>query len=83
MAFARAFDKIIAATNDHFWDPLDKRYIDYSVPFDLETQMVMPEEPFRKCGWIVQALSEKSVSALPMKQRAGPCRRFCMVNKAR
>ena len=24
-----AFDKIISATHDHFWDPLDKKYIDF------------------------------------------------------
>src|ERR1700694_1630731 len=33
-----AFDKIISATHDHFWDPLDKRYIDFDQPFDLETE---------------------------------------------
>ncbi|MBI1238992.1 MAG: ferritin-like domain-containing protein [Alphaproteobacteria bacterium] len=31
-----AFDKIISATHDHFWDPLDKRYIDFDLPFDME-----------------------------------------------
>ncbi len=31
-----AFDKIISATHDHFWDPLDKKYIDFSQPFDME-----------------------------------------------
>ena len=25
-----AFDKIISATHDHFWDPLDKKYIDFA-----------------------------------------------------
>jgi hypothetical protein len=29
-----AFDKIISATHDHFWDPLDKKYIDFTQPFD-------------------------------------------------
>ena len=24
-----AFDKIISATHDHFWDPMDKKYIDF------------------------------------------------------
>ena len=28
-----AFDKIISATHDHFWDPLDKTYIDFDQPF--------------------------------------------------
>ena len=39
-----AFDKIIAATHDHFWDPLDPRYIDYDTPFDMENEMLLPEE---------------------------------------
>jgi hypothetical protein len=39
-----AFDKIISATHDHFWDPLDPKYIDFSEPFDLETEAMMPEE---------------------------------------
>src|SRR6267142_169104 len=30
-----AFDKISSATHDHFWDPLDKKYIDVDEPFDL------------------------------------------------
>ena len=30
-----AFDKIISATHDHFWDPLDKKYIDFDQPFDM------------------------------------------------
>ena len=38
-----AFDKIISATHDHFWDPMDPRYVDFSTPFDVETQMIMPE----------------------------------------
>ncbi|MGB5092386.1 MAG: ferritin-like domain-containing protein [Parvibaculum sp.] len=36
-----AFDKIISATHDHFWDPTDKRYIDYSEPFDSENEMLI------------------------------------------
>ena len=31
-----AFDKIISATHDHFWDPLDAKYIDFKKPFDME-----------------------------------------------
>ena len=33
-----AFDKIISATHDHFWDPLDTKYIDFSQPFDMENE---------------------------------------------
>jgi len=39
-----AFDKIISATHDHFWDPLDPKYIDFSEPFDIENEMILPEE---------------------------------------
>jgi hypothetical protein len=35
-----AFDKIISATHDHFWDPFDKRYIDFSQPFDMTKEYV-------------------------------------------
>ncbi|HEY4124320.1 MAG TPA: ferritin-like domain-containing protein [Rhizomicrobium sp.] len=39
-----AFDKIISATHDHFWDPLDKKYIDFTEKFDTENEyMVDPE----------------------------------------
>jgi hypothetical protein len=38
-----AFDKIISATHDHFWDPLDKKYIDFDEPFDIENVMILPE----------------------------------------
>ncbi|HVT24178.1 MAG TPA: ferritin-like domain-containing protein [Rhizomicrobium sp.] len=39
-----AFDKIISATHDHFWDPLDKKYIDFSEKFDIENEyMVDPQ----------------------------------------
>ena len=36
-----AFDKIISATHDHFWDPLDKKYIDFTEPFDLTKDMML------------------------------------------
>ena len=39
-----AFDKIISATHDHFWDPLDKKYIDFDAPFDLENEALMPDD---------------------------------------
>ena len=54
-ARSRAFDRIIAATHDHFWDPLDKKYIDFSEPFDMENQAIIPEE-------LVGALQTKYVS---------------------
>ena len=39
-----AFDKIISATHDHFWDPLDPKYIDFSAPWDMQTQPLVSEE---------------------------------------
>src|SRR5689334_9098188 len=41
-----AFDKIISATHDHFWDPLDKKYIDFETPFDVTKQTILPPEFF-------------------------------------
>ena len=38
-----AFDKIISATHDHFWDPLDKKYIDFDEPWDMN-EALMPDE---------------------------------------
>src|SRR5580704_6380555 len=39
-----AFDKIISATHDHFWDPLDPKYIDFSEPWDMRTQPLVPDD---------------------------------------
>ena len=61
-ARSTAFDKIISATHDHFWDPLDKKYIDYSEPFDIENEFILPEE-------LVLELSLPSFQKLTQKQR--------------
>jgi len=37
-----AFDGIISATHDHFWDPLDRSYIDFEQPFDMARTPLMP-----------------------------------------
>lgn len=39
-----AFDGIISATEDHFWDPIDAAYIDFRAakPFDLAEDTIMP-----------------------------------------
>ncbi|MCA9511496.1 MAG: ferritin-like domain-containing protein [Myxococcota bacterium] len=41
-----AFDGIISATVDHFWDPTDPAYVDFAKaePFDLSEQLLMPRE---------------------------------------
>jgi len=39
-----AFDTIIAATHDHFWDPTDPAYIEFDQPFDMREQTILPRE---------------------------------------
>ena len=55
-----AFDKIISATHDHFWDPLDKKYIDFDLPFDLENEALMPEEqqPILRLPYVAENLTD-------------------------
>ncbi len=55
-----AFDKIITATHDHFWDPLDPRYIDFSEPFDMENEALMPDDlfPALQCPSVQAALAD-------------------------
>jgi hypothetical protein len=38
------FDEIISATVDHFWDPMDPRYIDFNQPFDQDENTIMPRD---------------------------------------
>jgi len=37
-----AFDKILAATHDHFWDPTDQAYLDFAAPFDMHAETLLP-----------------------------------------
>jgi hypothetical protein len=39
-----AFDKIIAATDDHYWNPLDRKYIDFDAPWDLDNDLLLPPD---------------------------------------
>ena len=42
---ADAFDSIISATRDHFWDPTDAAYVDFDAdPFDVKEQLIMPRD---------------------------------------
>ncbi|HEY5072651.1 MAG TPA: ferritin-like domain-containing protein [Caulobacteraceae bacterium] len=43
-ARSTAFDRIISATHDHFWDPLDPKYIDFAEPWDMQTQPLVPDD---------------------------------------
>ncbi|MFI4933853.1 MAG: ferritin-like domain-containing protein [Caulobacterales bacterium] len=68
-ARSTAFDKIIAATHDHFWDPLDPKYIDFSEPFDMENEPLLPED-------MIGALQTKYVS----DALSDPKRRTAFIN---
>ena len=39
-----AFDGIIGATHDHFWDPFNPAYLDYATPFDVTKEYIMPPD---------------------------------------
>jgi hypothetical protein len=55
-----AFDGIISATHDHFWDPTDPRYIEFNEPFDLESEFLMPPEFTPELGTaVVDKLDER------------------------
>ncbi len=60
-ARSTAFDKIISATHEHFWDPLDPTYIDFDEPFDLENEPMMAEEtqPLLRLPYIAATLTDK------------------------
>jgi hypothetical protein len=49
---ADAFDAIIAATNDHFWNPNDAAYLDFKQPFNLREQTLIPftQVPEMQCA---------------------------------
>jgi hypothetical protein len=59
-ARSTAFDKIISATHDHFWDPLDPKYIDFSEPFDLAAEPLLPEDqvPLFRLPYINESLTD-------------------------
>jgi len=55
-----AFDRIISATNDHFWDPTDSKYIDFSAPFDMENNYLNdPSQCMELRTSIADKLTEK------------------------
>jgi hypothetical protein len=38
------FSRLVSRTHDHFWDPADPAYIDFTTPFDMAVKSVMPFE---------------------------------------
>ena len=81
-----AFDKIISATHDHFWDPLDKKYIDFSAPFDMENEyLVNPsanaDHTFAPPSATSSTRPARSSSSI--SPSAGRCPRSCTASRAR
>jgi hypothetical protein len=70
-ARSTAFDKIISATHDHFWDPLDKKYVDFDEPFDMENEPLVPE-------WMIFPLNTKYVS----EALSDPKQRTAFINRS-
>ncbi len=66
-----AFDKIISATHDHFWDPLDKKYIDFSEPFDLENEELTPDYlvPALETDYVKDYFADKPKERLRFKSQ--------------
>lgn len=54
-----AFDKIISATHNHFWDPMDAKYIDFSQPFDVENEYMLNPDQDVDIRVVGDLLSEK------------------------
>lgn len=64
-----AFDRIIAATHDHYWNPLDAAYLDFSEPFDMAATPLVPE-------WLIGALHVPYIS----DSLTDPARRTAFIN---
>src|SRR5215468_4687851 len=72
-ARSTAFDRIISATHDHFWDPLDKKYIDFATPFDLENEELMPDDlvPALSTEYVAHFFADKPKQRLAFKSQTG------------
>lgn len=68
-----AFDKIISATHDHFWDPLDKKYIDFNDDFDPDTTDFIPDYmvPSLQTKYVEEFFADKPAERLRFKSQIG------------
>jgi hypothetical protein len=66
-----AFDKIISATHDHFWDPLDKKYIDFNDGFDPDTNDFLPDYmvPALETEYVKNHFADKPADLLRFKSQ--------------
>ena len=68
-----AFDKIISATHDHFWDPLDKKYIDFNDDFDPDTTDFIPDYmvPALQTEYVETYFADKPAERIRFKSQVG------------
>ena len=68
-----AFDKIISATHDHFWDPLDKKYIDFVDDFDPDTTDFIPDHlvPALLTDYVSNHFADKPAERIRFKSQVG------------
>src|SRR5262245_34582339 len=68
-----AFDKIISATHDHFWDPLDKKYINFDDDFDPETTDFIPDDlvPALMTDYVSNYFADKPAERIRFKSQIG------------
>ena len=68
-----AFDKIISATHDHFWDPLDTKYIDFKDDFDPDTTDFMPDHlvPALLTDYVSNHFADKPAERIRFKSQVG------------
>jgi hypothetical protein len=66
-----AFDKIISATHDHFWDPLDKKYIDFNDDFDPDTTDFIPDYmiPALQTEYVTDFFADKPAERIRFKSQ--------------
>ncbi|MES1158565.1 MAG: ferritin-like domain-containing protein [Terricaulis silvestris] len=68
-----AFDKIISATHDHFWDPLDKKYIDFNDDFDPDATDFIPDNlvPALSTEYVDNFFADKPAERIRFKSQVG------------
>ncbi|HVY84982.1 MAG TPA: ferritin-like domain-containing protein [Caulobacterales bacterium] len=73
MTRSSAFDKIISATHDHFWDPLDKKYIDFNDDFDPDTTDFIPDTlvPALSTEYVSNFFADKPAERIRFKSQVG------------
>ncbi len=68
-----AFDKIISATHDHFWDPLDAKYIDFKDDFKADETDFIPDYmvPALQTDYVTNYFADKPAERIRFKSQVG------------